>query len=158
MDSIFKLRPIPFGQLPVCEPSLPSRWQIPPKVPAGRWVQGRPLADFDRSNVQLNELISIGLLPLHPCMGRLPRASLAQDSPMADTSTWVQRAKESKPSDMKSLMVIWVGSSVEMARSSGRGCRLRQEGIPTILAFAGGTEASKQRKEILRYRAEVLGL
>ena len=23
---------------------------------------------------------------------------------MADTSTWVQRAKESKPSDMKSLM------------------------------------------------------
>jgi len=47
-------------------------------------------------------------LRLHPCMGRLPRASLAQDSPMADTSTWVQRAKESKPSDMKSLMVIWV--------------------------------------------------
>ena len=49
-------------------------------------------------------------LRLHPCMGRLPRAFLSQDSPVADTSTWVQRAKKSKPSDMKSLMVIWVPS------------------------------------------------
>eukprot|EP00435_Cladocopium_sp_Y103_P037887 s3579_g10.t1 len=159
---LWDLPPIPFGQLPTCEPSLPSRWQVPQKVPAGRWVQGRPLGDFDRSNIQLDDLISLGLLPLHPCMGRLPLPSPVarseQEGYVVDTCAWVQRAKQSTPPEMKSLLVIWVGTSVEMARSSGRGCRLRQQGVPTILACSGATEASQQRKEILRRRAEVLGL
>lgn len=108
---LWDLPPIPFGQLPTCEPSLPSRWQVPQKVPAGRWVQGRPLGDFDRSNVQLDDLISLGLLPLHPCMGRLPLPSPVARSEhegyLVNTCAWVQRAKQSNPPEMKSLLVIW---------------------------------------------------
>eukprot|EP00438_Fugacium_kawagutii_P029093 Skav229056 [mRNA] locus=scaffold2611:14880:15842:+ [translate_table: standard] len=153
---LWDLPPIPFGQLPVCVPSLPSRWQVPQKVPAGRWLQGRPLGDFDRSNVQLNDSLSLGLLPLHPCLGRLPLQSRQQTESYTDRiHAWVQAARQSIPTEMKSLLVIWVSSS-EMAGSSGQGCRLA-EGVPTILAFAGATGASQQRKEILRCRAEVLG-
>ncbi|CAK9103783.1 unnamed protein product [Durusdinium trenchii] len=163
---LWDLPPIPFGQLPACEPGLPGRWQIPRKVPAGRWVQGRPLGDFDRSNVQLNELVSVGLLPLHPCTARLPLAApVARSLPESSETyaagapcTWVQRAHRLLPADMKSLLVVWVGASVEMARSSGRGCRLRQEGIPTVLAFTGPKDAAQQRQEILKRRDQVLGL
>eukprot|EP00913_Durusdinium_trenchii_P031625 g29615.t1 len=108
------------------------------------------------SNVQLNELVSVGLLPLHPCTARLPLAApVARSLPESSETyaagapcTWVQRAHRLLPADMKSLLVVWVGASVEMARSSGRGCRLRQEGIPTVLAFTGPKDAAQQRQDL----------
>lgn len=159
---IWDLPPIPFAQLPTSEPGLRKRWCLPPKVPAGRWLQVQPLAEFDSSNAQPQQLLCMSIPPLQPSSARLP-SSLASAEPglpgPSAADAWVCRTVESASADGKGFcLVVWTASSTEVARSSGRACRLRGEGTPTVLRFAEEAAALKVREEMLRCRAEKLGL
>eukprot|EP00440_Ansanella_granifera_P035918 gb/GFBE01038963.1/.p1 GENE.gb/GFBE01038963.1/~~gb/GFBE01038963.1/.p1 ORF type:complete len:389 (+),score=54.82 gb/GFBE01038963.1/:1-1167(+) len=164
---LWEIPPIPFGQLPPSEPGLPSRWRLPAKVPTGRWLAGQPLADFDRSNAQPQQLLSMAIPPLLPSTARLPRPppesrQLPEDRTFSESELWVNRTLESVPSESAGraphALVVWASSSAEVARSSGRACRLRGEGAPTVLLFADEATACRVREEMLRCRADRLGL
>ncbi|CAE7742574.1 unnamed protein product [Symbiodinium sp. CCMP2456] len=162
IPSSWEVPPIPFGKLPLSRPGLPARWQVPAKIPAGRWLQGQPLGDFDRSNAQLHQHLSVGMLPLHASVGRLPPQSpasrqLPEDRRLHETAEWVRQRLQCLPSSCHTAVVVWVGDSENMARSSGRGCRLRNEGIPAIVGFADAADAAKAHQEILLCRAKRLG-
>lgn len=162
IPSSWEVPPIPFGKLPVSRPGLPARWQVPAKIPAGRWLQGQPLGDFDRSNAQLHQHLSVGMLPLHASVGRLPPQSpasrqLPEDRHLHETAEWVRQRLQCLPPSCHTAVVVWVGDSENMARSSGRGCRLRNEGTPAIVGFADAADAAKAHEEILLRRAKRLG-
>lgn len=159
---VWDLPPIPFGQLPATEPGLRKRWCLPPKVPAGRWLQVQPLAEFDSSNAQPHHLLCMSIPPLHPSSARLPPSArrVSSVAPGAsEAEAWVWRTLDSASADGKGFcLMVWTASSIEVARSSGRACRLRGEGTPTVLRFAEEATAVKVREEMLRYRAQKLGL
>jgi len=151
-----EMPPIPFGQLPSSEPGLRARWKLPPKVPIGCWLAERPLAEFDSSNILPQQLLSMSIPPLRPSDARLPKPPWRLPGRTdSEIDAWVSQALRSAASGellAESAVIVWA-SSTEVAKCSGRACRLQKEGLPTVIFVKDDEEARYLREELLRCRA-----